>query len=123
MALGLAAGGVGGKIFGAEVTEAASFTGIKTVLESAQASYKGSTVIGHALSKHSGRNPEIWGKMTGAMTSWNDQAMRHFREIVRAPGDFKQVKTEQGLSFLEKRLDDGRGIRLNLDGTFKGFID
>ena len=28
-----------------------------------------------------------------------------------------------GISFLEKMLPDGRGIRLNMDGTIKGFID
>lgn len=33
---------------------------------------KGSTVIGHALSKHAGRNPEVWGKKTGSMSTWND---------------------------------------------------
>jgi filamentous hemagglutinin len=33
------------------------------------------------------------------------------------------VTYENGLSFIEKKLPDGRGVRLNLDGTFKGFID
>lgn len=28
-----------------------------------------------------------------------------------------------GLSFLEKCLPDGRGVRLNMDGSFKGFLD
>ena len=28
-----------------------------------------------------------------------------------------------GARFLEKWLPDGRGLRLNLDSTFKGFID
>ncbi|MCG8906195.1 hypothetical protein [Pseudomonas sp. DP-17] len=82
----------------------------------------GSTVVGHALSKHAGRHPEIWGKTTGAMSTWNDQAMKHLREITRAPGEFKPV-TDKGLIFMEKRLPDGRGVRLNMDGTFKGFID
>lgn len=40
----------------------ATFGDIKTVLESAQMAYKGSTVVGHALSKHTGRNLQIWGK-------------------------------------------------------------
>ncbi|MGY8819598.1 MAG: two-partner secretion domain-containing protein, partial [Pseudomonadales bacterium] len=101
----------------------ASFGEVRKVLESAQAPYKGSTVIGHALSKHAGRSPDIWGKTTGAMSSWNDQAMKHLREIARAPGEFKQVTTDKGLTFMEKRLPDGRGARLNMDGTFKGFID
>ncbi|WP_435634641.1 hypothetical protein ACSC9U_23415 [Pseudomonas solani] len=101
----------------------ASFGKVKTVLESAQAPYKGSTVIGHALSKHAGRNPDVWGKTTGSMNTWNDQAMKHLREIVRAPGEFKQVTTDKGLTFMEKWLPDGRVVRLNMDGTFKGFID
>ncbi|MGH8815605.1 MAG: hemagglutinin repeat-containing protein [Achromobacter pestifer] len=96
---------------------------IRTVLESAQIPYKGSTVIGHALSKHAGRNPDIWGKTTGAMSTWNDQAMKHLREITRAPGEFIHVTTDQGLNFMEKRLPDGRGVRVNMDGTFKGFVD
>ncbi|MGP8716699.1 hypothetical protein, partial [Pseudomonas aeruginosa] len=96
---------------------------IKTVLDTAQAPYKGSTVIGHALSKHAGRHPEIWGKVKGSMSGWNEQAMKHFKEIVRAPGEFRPTMNEKGITFLEKRLIDGRGVRLNLDGTFKGFID
>gem|GEM_PF-1649576 len=96
---------------------------IRIVLGSAQAPYKGSTVIGHALSKHAGRNPEVWGKMTGSMKSWNEQAMRHLREVARAPGEFKPVTNKDGITFLEKKLPDGRGVRLNMDGRFKGFID
>lgn len=110
--------------FGPDLVKgAASFGEIKTVLVSAQAPYKGSTIIGHALSKHAGRNPDIWGKITGSMSTWNDQAMKHLREITKAPGEFKAVVTDKGLNFMEKRLPDGRGIRLNMDGTFKGFID
>ena len=101
---------------------AASFGQIKTALTSAQQAYKGSTVVGHALSKHAGRNPDIWGKTTGSMKTWNDQAMKHFRDIAKGPGEFQKV-TEKGVSFMEKRLSDGRGMRLNMDSTFKGFID
>jgi len=56
------------------------------------------------------------------MDNWNDQAMIHFDEIMDGPGQFNQV-TDNGVTFLEKRLSDGRGIRLNMDFTFKGFID
>lgn len=110
-------------LFGGGEKATASFGDVKTVLESAQAPYKGSTVIGHALSKHAGRNSDIWGKVTGSMSTWNEQAMKHLREIARAPGEFKQVTTDKGLTFMEKWLPDGRGVRLNMDGTFKGFID
>ena len=34
----------------------------------------------------------------------------------------KEVKSN-GVKFLEKRLDDGRGVRLNMDHTFKTFLD
>ncbi|AXA90567.1 DUF6861 domain-containing protein [Massilia sp. YMA4] len=104
----------------------------KVVLSSAQTPYKGSTIVGHALAKHSGRpttfsNAEVsgavvWGKIKGNMSTWNEQGMSHLRSIIRAPGEFKLV-ADGGLSFLEKRLADGRGVRLNQDKTFKGFID
>ncbi len=48
--------------------------------------------------------------------------MKHFREIYDAPGGFKKVN-DKGLYFLEKRLPDGRGIRLQLDYKFKGFVE
>lgn len=83
----------------------------------------GETVAGHALQKHSGRNPSIWGKVFGNSENINSQAMQHINDIVSAPGDFSIVTTDRGVTFLEKSLPDGRGIRLNMDGTFKGFID
>lgn len=96
----------------------------KIARDSAQETYKGSTKVGHALSKHAGRNPEIWGgKIKGNMTTWNEQGIKHFDEIVNAPGKFKRLVSEKGIEFIEKRLPDGRGIRLNQDWTFKGFID
>jgi hypothetical protein len=90
---------------------------------SAQALYKGSTVAGHALSKHAGRNPEIWGKVSGSMDTWTAQAMRHYNDIVNGPGSFVRTTSPKGASFFDKFLPDGRGIRFNLDGTFKGFLD
>lgn len=63
------------------------------------------------------------GEMTGSMSTWNDQAMKHLRDITRGPGDFKKVTNDQGIDFIEKRLPVGRGARLNMDGSFKGFID
>jgi hypothetical protein len=38
-------------------------------------------------------------------------------------GDFTKFMTDKGITFIEKILSDGRGIRLNQDYTFKGFID
>lgn len=75
----------------------ALFGEIKTVFDSAQVPYKGSKIIGHALSKHADRNPGIWVKNTGSMSAWNDQAMKHLREITQAPGEFKPVTTDRGL--------------------------
>lgn len=94
----------------------------KITLRTAQESYKGSTRLGHALSKHSGRNPGLWGKVTGSPRMWHQQGMKQFREIYDAPGGFNKATTD-GVSFLEKRLPDGRGIRLQMDYKFKGFID
>jgi len=96
---------------------------LETALRTASQPYKGSTRIGHSFSKHAGRKPEIWGKIEGAMTQWHGQVMRHFKKICRAKEKFHKVMNPRGISFLEKKLSDGRGIRLNLDYTFKGFID
>ena len=49
--------------------------------------------------------------------------MKHVREIIRGPGEFTKFITDKGITFIEKRLSDGRGIRLNQDYTFKGFVD
>lgn len=95
----------------------------KVALQTAQEAYKGTTRAGHALSKHAGRNPDIWGQVTGSQKTWNNQAMKHMREVFRGPGGFQKVANDKGITFLEKRLSDGRGIRLNQDHTFKGFID
>jgi RHS repeat-associated protein len=94
-----------------------------TILDSASAAKKGGeTVAGHALQKHAGRNPDIWGKVSGNSANINKTAMQHIDDIISGAGEFKTVQTN-GISFLEKMLPDGRGIRLNMDGTFKGFID
>jgi hypothetical protein len=106
---------------GGKIGKVLSKAQVEIATKTAQVTRKGSTVIGHALSKHAGRNPEIWGKTTGSMKNWNAQGMKHFQEIIDGPGKFKQI-TNKGVTFLEKRLPDGRGIRLNMDSTFKGFI-
>ncbi|WP_241602304.1 RHS repeat domain-containing protein, partial [Rosenbergiella nectarea] len=100
-----------------------SFSEIRLIIKSAKSSYKNTTVVGHALSKHSGRHPETWGKMHGPVKLWHAQGMTHLKDVIRAPGEFKKIKTQKGDIFIEKRLSDGRGVRLNMDGTFKGFID
>jgi len=56
------------------------------------------------------------------MKNWNNTATDQLRSILRAPGRFNTIESK-GLRFMEKRLGDGRGIRLNMDGSFKGFID
>lgn len=95
-----------------------------TIINSAtQAKKGGETVAGHALQKHAGRNPDIWGKVKGGSDQINQTAQKHLEDIIDAPGDFVTVTNDRGITFLEKKLPDGRGVRLNQDGTFKGFID
>ncbi len=97
---------------------------VDTVIDSATAARKGGeSVVGHALQKHAGRNPDIWGKVKGGADQINQTALNHLNEILDGAGDFTKVTNERGVSFLEKWLPDGRGVRLNMDGTFKGFID
>ena len=109
--------------FTQESSNAVKVSGEK-IIESANAANKGGeTIVGHALQKHAGRNPEIWGKIKGGPEEINQIALKHLNEIMEAPGDFVKVTNERGIQFLEKKLPDGRGVRLNLDGTFKGFLD
>lgn len=96
----------------------------KKIISSATVPKKGGeTVAGHALQKHSGRRPDIWGEIKGGPNQINQTALKHLQEILEGPGEFMEVKNPRGIKFLEKKLPDGRGVRLNLDGTFKGFID
>ncbi len=53
----------------------------------------------------------------------NEQGLIHLQDVMHGPGEFIKKDYDNGLSFLEKRLPDGRGVRLNLDGSFKGFLD
>ena len=110
-----------GKI--AETLDKIEKISVNQIINSAQEAYKGSTIVGHALSKHAGRKPEIWGKTTGSMDTWNLQGMKHLKDILNSNIEFKKVTNSKGITFLEKRLPDGRGVRLELNGNFKGFID
>jgi len=106
------------------VIKGVSIEGAKNVtLKTASEAYKTSTRLGHSLSKHSFRNPERWGKLRGHSSTWHEQGMKHYDDIMNAPGKFKATPNKNGTMFLEKRLPDGRGMRLNMDATFKGLID
>ena len=108
----------------ADVSEGAGKVDINKALETAQQAHKGGeTLAGHALQKHAGRNPDIWGSIKGGAEQINQQAMKHIDDIINGAGEFKTFTTDRGVQFWEKMLPDGRGLRLNLDGTFKGFID
>lgn len=50
--------------------------------------------------------------------AFNEAGYKIFKEIWKAPGVFKKEK-----GFIEKRLPDGRGIRFQENGKFKGFLD
>ncbi|EEM10470.1 hypothetical protein bmyco0003_28270 [Bacillus pseudomycoides] len=52
----------------------------------------------------------------------NQTALKHLEEIMDGPGGFIKIKNPKGIEFLEKKLQDGNGVRLNLDGTFKWYI-
>ncbi len=93
------------------------------VINSANAPGKGGyeTVAGHSLNKHSNRNPNIWGKLSGSSQDINSKALSIIHEISDSDKLFKIVESK--VSFYEIMLDDNRGIRLNMDMTFKGFID
>lgn len=70
------------------------------------------------------KSTAIWGKVSGSPTKRHELAMKHFDEIYSGPGNFNLVKdTVTGTKWIEKRLPDGRGLRLQTDYTFKTFVD
>lgn len=82
------------------------------------------TAVGHAFAKHVNRSGgKLWGKLHGTGKDWTASGMKHYREILRGPGAFKKTVNDRGIPFLDKRLPDHRGVRLQMDHTFKGFID
>lgn len=46
-----------------------------TLFSSATKGYdRNLTEVAHSFSKHAGRHPETWGKLTGSMDKWHNQA-------------------------------------------------
>ncbi|WP_206531753.1 hypothetical protein [Sphingobacterium sp. DR205] len=83
---------------------------------------RGFTEVGYQFQKHFGRGGS-WGDAIsqGAKlnpATFNEAGYKTFQEIWKAPGLFQKVG-----GFLEKRLPDGRGIRLQDNWMFKGFFD
>lgn len=82
---------------------------------------RGFTEVGYQFQKHFGRGG-AWGDIIpkGAKLNpqtFNEAGFKTFQEIWRAPGSFQKVG-----AFLEKRLPDGRGLRLQHNWQFKGFL-
>ena len=51
------------------------------IVESANKPHKGGeTIAGHALQKHAGRHPEIWGRIKGGSDEINEIALKHLRQ-------------------------------------------
>jgi hypothetical protein len=78
--------------------------------------------VGYQFQKHFGRGGN-WAEAIpqGAKlnpATFNEAGFKTFKEIWRAPGSFEKVG-----NFIEKRLPDGRGIRLQQNWEFKGFLD
>ncbi len=79
--------------------------------------------LGHAFEKHANRFPDRWGTAKGNVANKNKLGEQNYNDILTGAGKFKKVKNSSGQWTLEKRLPDGRGMRLDLDGNFKGFLD
>ena len=96
---------------------------LKKVLSTASERKNKTTRLGHALSKHSGRESSrgLFGKTSGGEAKWHDQAKKHLDEILQSPGGFQKAVGPGGKTFLEKYHPDGRGVRLQLDYKFHGF--
>ncbi|MBO9620565.1 MAG: RHS repeat-associated core domain-containing protein [Niabella sp.] len=83
---------------------------------------RGFSEVGYQFQKHFGRGGNWGGAISeGAKlnpATFNQAGYSTFKEIWRAPGSFQKVG-----GFLEKRLSDGRGMRLQENWQFKGFLE
>jgi len=85
---------------------------------------KGLTQFGYQVQKHFGRvSGHAWAETIpqGAKlhsTTFNQLGYDTFKEIWRASGSFQKVG-----GFIEKRIANGRGIILEDNLVFKGFLD
>jgi hypothetical protein len=71
------------------------------------------------LEQHAGNNPTLWGgRLTGNVDAKDARAKQVFDEIMRGLGELSR----DGRVFI-KRLIDGRGIRVEIDGSFDSFMD
>lgn len=103
----------------------------KIVETSINEAHKDSTKVGHAFSKHAGKKPGVWVKVRGDKSTWHEQGLRHYEEIINGPGKIELITTTKTApsgriiesTFFEKRLPDGRGVRFRLDGNFETFIE
>ena len=67
-----------------------------------------------AFRHHAMGKPELWGTIKGRPAEIGKMAQKALDAILEGPGGFKQVG-----NFLQKQLEDGRGIRLrNVDGQW-----
>ena len=60
--------------------------------------------------------------MEGGNADINDAGLKHFQDILDGPGEFVQDRW-RGKDTLIKYLPDGRGVRIDSDGLFIGFLD
>ena len=103
----------------------------KNALKSGNATDKGGlSQFGKQLEKHMDvnnpkRNPDVWGggPLKGNNGAKSQTGYDQFKDVFNAPGSFSPKANKNGTVFLEKSLPDGRGVRLNRNGSFKGFID
>ena len=83
---------------------------------------RGFSDVGYQFQKHFGRGGD-WGEAISQgvklnPATFNQAGYDTFKSIWKAPGSFQNVG-----GFIEKRLPDGRGIRLQENWKFKGFLD
>jgi RHS repeat-associated protein len=121
--IALVAGSVGNLIIkGSRLGYGLVSTAVRSALAN-RVGKRGFTEVGYQFQKHLSRGIGPWSNSitNGSKlnpSTFNQVGYNTFKEIWRAPGSFKNID-----GFLEKRLMDGRGMRLQQDWRFKGFLD
>ncbi len=81
---------------------------------------QGLSAAARAWEKHAGREVGVFEPLKGNVSQKNEAANQFVKEVLQ---NKNTVKTELSRGGVEYRLQDGRGVRYNSDGSFSGFLN
>lgn len=96
---------------------------VEKILTHGKSWKKGTTLMGYSYAKCARKNPNLWGELNEDKSKWHKEAEKHFFELMDSPKALSWKRKPDDTKYLERKLSDGRGIRLYTDKTFMEFFD